>query len=73
MQQLTQTRWEYLVDEARDDREVATKLKSRGAAGWELVNVVLEQSLRTAEPVKTNRHRDAGNWHLFFKRPTEGA
>ena len=73
MQPLTQIRWEYLVDQARDTLEIATLLRSRGSAGWELVNVALEQSLRTNEPVKTNRHRDAGGWHLFFKRPMEGA
>jgi hypothetical protein len=37
------------------------------------VNVVLEQQLRTNEPMKTNRNRDAGGWHLFFKRPKENA
>jgi hypothetical protein len=71
MQQLTQTRWEYVVDQARDAHELNSHLKSRGAAGWELVNVAMEQMLRTNEPVKTNRNRDNGGWYLFFKRPLE--
>jgi pantothenate kinase-related protein Tda10 len=69
MQQFTQTRWEYQLELARDTQEIKQLLQSRGAAGWELVNVVLEQMLRTNEPVKTNRNRDSGSWHLFFKRP----
>lgn len=71
MQHLTQTRWEYRVEQLRDSQEVKRALQIRGAEGWELVNVVHEQVLRTNEPVKTNRNRDAGGWHLFFKRPAE--
>lgn len=73
MQQLTQTRWEYRVEQARDVQEVKQHLQDRGAEGWELVNVVHEHVLRTSEPVKTNRNRDVGGWHLFFKRPVESA
>ncbi|MEQ8791621.1 MAG: hypothetical protein RIC55_35490 [Pirellulaceae bacterium] len=73
MQQLTQTRWEYRVDQARDNQEIDKVLQARGLEGWELVNVVLQQQLRTNEPVKTNRNRDNGGWHLFFKRPKESA
>jgi hypothetical protein len=73
MQQLTQVRWEYRVEQARDKQEVGKLLQTRGLEGWELVNVVLEQQLRTNEPMKTNRNRDAGGWHLFFKRPKENA
>jgi hypothetical protein len=73
MPQLTQIRWDYQVEQARDVQEVKQLLQSRGAAGWELVNVALEQAWKSNEPVKTNRNRDSGGWYLFFKRPGEGA
>lgn len=44
-------------------------LENREAEGYELIDVVYEQAVRSGEPYKTNRARRENTWYLFFKRP----
>ena len=59
--------WEQQMEECRDIRVLQQSLSERGAAGWELVNVVLEQKA-VKESYKTNRQRQDSTWYAFFKR-----
>ncbi len=57
--------WQYLVEKTRDNGGMQQLLNLRGSEGWELVNVVREESATGTR--KTNRIRNA-SWTLFFKR-----